>query len=98
MYTLLGKRLLQMVLIMLTISALLFAIFDTDQFRKKMAVSELGGFGLATLSQQDYQAWLDKRGYSQPFLTRYIGWIGDVARGDLGESAEKDIPVGTLLG
>jgi peptide/nickel transport system permease protein len=96
-YRLLGRRLLQMLLIMLTISALLFALFDTDQFRKKMAVAELGGLGAATLSQEDYRAWLDKRGYSQPFLTRYVEWIRDVAHGDLGESVEKDVPVSTLL-
>jgi peptide/nickel transport system permease protein len=96
-YRLLGRRLLQMLLIMLTISALLFALFDTDQFRKKMAVAELGGLGAATLSQEDYRTWLDKRGYSQPFLTRYVEWIRDVAHGDLGESVEKDVPVSTLL-
>jgi peptide/nickel transport system permease protein len=75
----------------------LFAIFDTDQFRKKMAVSELGAFGVATLSDQDYRAWLDKRGYSRPFLTRYLEWIRDVAHGNLGVSVEKDVPVSTLL-
>jgi peptide/nickel transport system permease protein len=96
-YKLLARRLLQMLLIMLTISALLFALFDTDQFRKKMAVAELGGLGAATLSQEDYRAWLDKRGYSQPFLTRYVEWIRAVAHGDLGESVEKDVPVSTLL-
>jgi peptide/nickel transport system permease protein len=97
MYRLLGRRLLQMLLIMLTISALLFALFDTDQFRKKMAVAELGGLGAATLSQEDYRAWLGQRGYSQPFLTRYVEWIRAVAHGDLGESVEKDVPVATLL-
>jgi len=97
MYRLLARRLLQMLLIMLTISALLFALFDTDQFRKKMAVAELGGLGAATLSQEDYRAWLDERGYDKPFLTRYVEWIRDVAHGDLGESVEKDVPVATLL-
>jgi peptide/nickel transport system permease protein len=96
-YQLLARRLLQLLLIMLTVSALLFAVFDTDQFRKKMAVSELGAFGVATLSDQDYRAWLDKRGYSRPFLTRYLEWIRDVAHGDLGVSVEKDVPVATLL-
>jgi peptide/nickel transport system permease protein len=97
MYRLLARRLLQMLLIMLTISALLFGLFDTDQFRKKMAVAELGGLGAATLSQEDYRAWLDKRGYDKPFLTRYFEWTRDVAHGDLGESVEKDVPVATLL-
>lgn len=39
------RRAAQMLLIMLAVSLLLFAIFDSDQFRKKVAVAELGGFG-----------------------------------------------------
>jgi peptide/nickel transport system permease protein len=92
-----ARRVLQMLLIMLTVSMLLFAIFDTDQFRRKMAVAELGGFGVATLSDQDYQEWLGKKGFNQPFLTRYGGWLNDVCHGDLGQSIEKDVDVSTLL-
>jgi len=36
------RRAAQMLLIMLTVSLLLFAIFDSDQMRKKVAVAELG--------------------------------------------------------
>jgi peptide/nickel transport system permease protein len=86
-----------MILIMLTVSALLFAIFDSEQFRKKVAVAELGGFGVATLSDSDYRAWLTKNGLDQHFLVRYGKWLGRIAHGDLGESIEKDIPVSTLL-
>jgi peptide/nickel transport system permease protein len=91
------RRLIQTVLIMLTVSALLFAIFDSDQFRRKIAVAELGNFGVATLSNDAYQAWLDQKGLNQPFLTRYVKWLRDVAHGDLGSSLEKDIAVSTLL-
>src|SRR6202167_5184262 len=91
------RRLLQTLLILLTVSALLFAIFDSDQFRKKIAVAELGNFGVATLSDDDYQAWIDKKGLNQPFLERYVEWLRAVAHGDLGLSLEKDIAVSTLL-
>ncbi|AYD03733.1 ABC transporter permease [Neorhizobium sp. NCHU2750] len=91
------RRLAQMLLIMLTVSLLLFAIFDTDQFRKKVAVSELGGFGVATLSDSDYQAWLEKKGLNAPFLQRYVEWVGNVASGNLGHSMEKNVAVSTLL-
>lgn len=87
-----------MLLIMLTVTLVLFAIFDSDQFRKKIAVSELGGFGAATLSEPEYQAWLEKKGLNTPFLGRYAKWIGNVARGDLGMSLEKSVKVSTLLG
>ena len=86
-----------MLLIMLAVSALLFAIFDTDQFRRKLAVAELGGFGVATLSESNYQKWLAKNGFDEPFLKRYGAWLGRLAHGELGESLEKDVPVATLL-
>jgi peptide/nickel transport system permease protein len=91
------RRLAQMLLIMLSVSLLLFAIFDSDQFRKKVAVAELGGFGVATLSDADYQDWLAKKGLNQPFLARYGEWLNAVVHGDLGRSLEKDVAVSTLL-
>lgn len=92
------RRLLQMLLIMLTVSLMLFAIFDTDQFRKKVAISELGGFGVATLSDADYQSWLERKGLNAPFSQRYVEWIANVFKGDLGYSIEKNVEVSTLLG
>jgi len=86
-----------MLLIMLAASVLLFAVFDTDQFRRKVAVAELGGFGVATLSEQDYQHWLSRNGFEQPFWTRYGQWLARLSHGELGESLEKDVPVATLL-
>ena len=97
MANLIARRAAQMLLIMLSVSLLLFAIFDSEQFRKKVAVAELGGFGVATLSDGDYQAWLEKKGLNQPFLARYGQWLRNVVHGDLGHSIEKDIAVSTLL-
>src|ERR1700704_4098420 len=91
------RRMAQMLLIMLTVSLLLFAIFDSDQFREKAAVAELGGFGVATLSDSDYHGWLDKKGLNQPFTARYGRWLESVLHGDLGRSMEKDIAVSALL-
>jgi peptide/nickel transport system permease protein len=85
------------VLIVLSVSALLFAIFDSEQFRRKVAVADLGSFGVATLSEDDYHAWLERKGLNQPFLDRYVRWLGAVAHGDLGQSIEKDVAVATLL-
>jgi len=92
------RRLAQMLLIMLTVSLLLFAIFDTDEFRRKVAVSELGGFGVAALSEPDYQDWLERKGLNRPFPIRYVEWVGNVLRGHLGHSLEKNVDVATLLG
>ncbi len=98
MLKLIGSRLLQMVLIMAVVSLVLFLIFDSDKFKKQIAVAELGGFAVSALSEVDYQAWLDKKGLNVPFYDRYLKWVGGVVTGDLGRSFEKNEPVGRLLG
>ncbi|MDQ2067615.1 ABC transporter permease [Xinfangfangia sp. CPCC 101601] len=82
---------------MATVSLLLFAIFDSDQFRKQIAVAELGGFGVAALSEADYTDWIAKRGLDAPFLERYVSWVGQVFQGNLGHSLEYNMPVSSLL-
>ena len=97
MLKLIGNRLLQMVLIMAVVSLVIFAIFDSDKFKKQIAVAELGGFAVSALSDQDYQAWLDRKGLNVPFYERYLKWVGGVVTGDLGRSFEKNEPVTRLL-
>ena len=97
MLKLLASRLLQMIFIMGVISLILFAIFDSDKFKKQIAVNELGGFAVSALSDQDYQAWLEKKGLHVPFYERYLNWAGGVARGDFGKSFEKNESVASLL-
>jgi peptide/nickel transport system permease protein len=97
MLKLIANRLLQMVLIMAVISALLFFIFDSEKFKKQIAVAELGGFAVTALSDQDYNAWLDKKGLNVPFYQRYAKWVGDIFKGDLGKSYQTNQPVATLV-
>ncbi len=98
MLKLIGNRLLQMLLIMAVVSLVIFAIFDSDKFKKQIAVAELGGFAVSALSDQDYEAWLDRKGLNVPFYERYLKWVGGVVTGDLGRSFEKNEPVTRLLG
>ena len=97
MIKLIGQRLLQMLLIILTVSVILFLIFDSDSYKKRIALAELGNFGLSSMSDDDYQAWLDKKGLNIPVYQRYGLWVGGVLTGDLGESFEKATPVAPLL-
>jgi peptide/nickel transport system permease protein len=97
MLKLIGSRLLQMVLIMAVVSLVIFAIFDSDKFKKQIAVAELGGFAVSALSDQDYHAWLDSKGLNVPFFERYFKWVGGLLTGDLGKSFEKNEPVSQLL-
>jgi len=98
MLKLIGSRLLQMVLIMLVVSLIIFGIFDSDKFKKQIAVADLGGFAVSTLSDKDYHAWLEKKGLDVPFYDRYLKWVGGIVHGDLGKSYETNQPVTQLLG
>jgi peptide/nickel transport system permease protein len=72
-------------------------IFDTEEFKKKIAVAELGGFAVSALSEESYQNWLQEKGLDAPFYERYINWIGDVFSGNFGHSFEKNTDIGPLL-
>ncbi|MCB2102928.1 MAG: ABC transporter permease [Rhodobacterales bacterium] len=97
MLKLLFRRLVQMALIMAVTSAILFLVFDSEKFKKQIAVAELGGFAVSALSDDDYNAWLEKKGLNVPFYQRYGQWVGNVLRGDFGLSLETNEPVGALV-
>jgi peptide/nickel transport system permease protein len=97
MLALILRRLVQMLLIMAVASLILFVIFDTDQFKKKIAVAELGGFAVSALTEEAYQNWLVEKGLDAPFYERYVAWVRDVFGGDFGQSFEKNTPIGPLL-
>jgi len=40
----------------------------------------------------------EKLGLDQPMHTRYLGWLGDILRGDFGESLANGQPVADLIG
>ena len=97
MLPLILRRLAQMVLIMAVASLILFVIFDTEEFKKQIAVAELGGFAVSALDEDSYQNWLAEKGLDAPFYDRYVDWIGNVFQGDFGHSFEKNTAIGPLL-
>jgi len=98
MLKLIARRLLQMVLIMAVVSLILFVVFDSDKFKKQIAVAELGGFSVSAMSEADYQKWLKDKGLDVPFYQRYVQWVGGLFQGDLGKSFEKNMSVAKLMG
>jgi peptide/nickel transport system permease protein len=92
------QRLLQMALIVAVVSFVLFVVFDSPKFKRQLAVNELGGFAVETLSERDYEAWLENKGLNIPFYERYVKWVGGVLTGDFGRSYQKNADVGDLLG
>ncbi|MEO1198543.1 MAG: ABC transporter permease [Pseudomonadota bacterium] len=97
MVKLILRRLLSMVLIMAVVSLILFVVFDSDKFKKQIAVAELGGFAVSALTDEDYQNWLESKGLDEPFYIRYFDWLGNIMTGDFGHSFEKNTEVGPLL-
>lgn len=97
MLKLIFRRLVQMIAIMAVISLILFIIFDTDKFKQQIAVQELGNFGLSSLTETDYQNWLEQKGLNVPFHERFGTWVVNVFQGDFGQSWEKNRPVADLL-
>ena len=81
-----------MILIMLTISLILFILFEGDKYN--VAAKVLGPY--STLGQRDL--WLEQNGYNRPFLARYVEWVGNAVQGDFGQSVRFKTPVNELLG
>ncbi len=98
MLKLISQRLLQMALIMLVVSLVLFTVFDSPKFKRQLAVNELGGFAVATLTESDYENWLGAKGLNVPVYERYAKWVWGLAQGDFGRSYQKNADVGQLLG
>lgn len=86
------KRLASMILIMLVVSFLLFALFETDKM--DVAGKVLGPYS----SVEQRQIWLENNGYNEPFIKRYAVWVGNALRGDFGQSIELKVPVSQVLG
>lgn len=91
MLILLGKRLASMILIMFVVSFMLFSLFETDKLA--VAGKVLGPYS----SQEQREIWLEKNGYNEPFLLRYLEWAGNAATGDFGDSIQLKTPVSNVM-
>ncbi len=91
MVILITKRLASMLLIMLVVSAILFAIFETDKLA--VAGKVLGPYS----SDEQREIWLQENGYNRGFATRYVSWVWNASRGDFGKSLQFKVPVSEIL-
>ena len=80
-----------MVLIMLVSSFILYLMFEFDKDR--VVIQAIGPY---TNSEQRL-AWLDQNGYNEPFLWRYVSWVGRALTGDFGTSIQFNRPVMEIL-
>jgi peptide/nickel transport system permease protein len=85
------RRFASMILIMLTISFILFVIFEGDKYN--VAAKVLGPY--STIEQRN--SWLEQNGYNDPFIGRYLAWLWRFVQGDFGTSIMFNTPVNKLL-
>jgi peptide/nickel transport system permease protein len=91
MLRVIGTRIGVMVLIMLVVSILLFAVNEGDP--RLVARSVLGPYA----QPEQLDSWVEKHGYDQPMVTRYVDWVGRIFRGDLGDSIIYKRPVNDIF-
>lgn len=87
----LALRLAQLLLTMLAVSLLVHLALALNVDR--IAVKVLGQF--ATPDQR--AAWLQQRGYADPWAQRYLRWLAGAVRGHWGRSTYYQEDIGTLL-
>lgn len=91
MLVLIARRLVSMVLVMLTISVILFVIFESN--KQAVAIKVLGPYS----SQEQRDIWIEQQGMNRPMVERYTEWLGRTLTGDFGVSIQKREPVADLL-
>jgi peptide/nickel transport system permease protein len=92
MFILIVRRLGLAVLTIFIISLIVF--FGVEALPGDAATAYLGQ--LAT--PESLKALREEFGLNKPPLVRYVNWLGDLVRGDLGESLSRKKPVSELIG
>lgn len=88
-----GKKLLQMIPMLLLIS---FIVFGALQMTGVDPVSYLASPDMAG-SAENLEMLRERLGLNDPFLVRYVNWIGDMLHGDFGYSIANGTEIKDLL-
>src|SRR5438445_11725670 len=86
-----SKRIVAMLLTMLSASVLVFAVLEISP--GSVATKVLGPYS----SLEQRQLWLAQHGYTAPPTTRYLTWLGKMLAGDFGYSSRFKVPVHAIL-
>lgn len=84
------RRSLQGVLVLLLVSAFTFFLINLAPGGPAAAVS-------LERTAAEREALYRQYGLDKPVVVRYLSWLGDLLRGDLGTSISQGLPVGSLL-
>jgi peptide/nickel transport system permease protein len=88
-----GRRLLQMVPLVLGISIVLFAVIQAAPGGPEGALLESGRF----IDPQVIEAYRERLGLDQPMPVQYVRWLGAALSGDLGISFSTTRPVAEMI-
>lgn len=85
------KRLMTSMLALLIASAIIFVVMEA-------LPGDIATVVLGTGAREDtLAAFRSLHGLDRPLFERYVSWIGDLARGELGQSYTYDLPVKQLI-
>ena len=88
------KRIGFMILTMIVVSMLIFVLLETNLFNTgDVATRVLGAY----VSDEQKDMWREQHGYNRPTYIRYIGWLGNFATGNLGDSTRFKSPVNDII-
>ncbi len=85
------RRLGMLVGTMLAVSLLTFLLLEVNG--DAVVVKVIGPYS----TQEQREIWLEANGYNEPAALRYVTWLGDVVRGDFGESIRYRAQVADVL-
>jgi peptide/nickel transport system permease protein len=85
------RRFGTMILTMLVVSILLYLLMEVNV--EGVAIKVLGPYS----SEEQRQIWLERNGYLDPLVERYLRWLGRFVLGDFGESVRFKVPVGDIM-
>ncbi len=85
------RRFGTMVLTMLVVSILVFLLLEINV--ESVATNVLGPY----TSQEQRELWLERHGYTDPAIWRYLRWLGNFIVGNFGDSVRFKVPVGDVM-
>ena len=91
-----GKKLIRMVLLLLGVSLAAFLLMSASPLDPLQ--TNVGQAALGTMSQEQVAKLEDYWGVNDPLVQRYLGWLGDFVRGDMGTSLLYRQPVSQVIG
>ena len=91
-----GKKLIRIALLLLGVSFVTFLLMSASPLDPLQ--TNVGQVALGSMSQEQAEALLAYWGVDTPPLTRYLGWLGDVVKGDFGTSLLYRRPVLEVVG